>query len=536
MDNRETQGDAEHRKPISPRRRSRIVRILIGGGLVILGGWLVVKPLIVERMSERLLEAQSKPPVDVPVVGLSPDFTADQRAMYSISFGGPFAAGKVIDNVVDAKDKRFCAVLLEMLMANEIEPPIVGVGVKAHLDALLLLAESPELNESEFSMPIYRRFAEWYARTNLEPPPGYSGWKGRVLGRIDSVYREIFTDDVESTIRVEEVCASGEGFYGVPALDRPRLLDASNATYLEPTDPVYGLVVDDHSCAYPARIIEWHDIVNGTLGEAAVTVARCPWSNATIAYRGNTSDQGVHTFGPSGLVYRGNSLMWDRETRSLWPHMSGRPVIGPLATSDVELQRLPLVLTTWDRWKTLHPDTKVVDLNTGYRRDYETYGPRSSHHQNRDVDFPVAFVNRTLPPKQMVFGLRVNEQSKAYPVQTLVSQGITNGSIGGKGVVIVAPAESIEVIGREQVAPSLYEEFRYALGAELRAYERDDHEFHAGESSVSLIDDNGDAWTITEHRLIGDNGETLPRVSGIQAYWYSWHVLHPTTSVAGQDE
>jgi hypothetical protein len=54
------------------------------------------------------------------------------------------------------------------------------------------------------------------------------------------------------------------------------------------------------------------------------------------------------TFGTSGLLYRSNKLMYDRNTESLWSSLLGEPVIGPLADSEIKLAFFPVVLTTWE--------------------------------------------------------------------------------------------------------------------------------------------------------------------------------------------
>ncbi len=43
-------------------------------------------------------------------------------------------------------------------------------------------------------------------------------------------------------------------------------------------------------------------------------------------------------FGSSGLLYRSNKLMYDRETNSFWNQFTGRPVVGPLTGSGIELK------------------------------------------------------------------------------------------------------------------------------------------------------------------------------------------------------
>lgn len=62
--------------------------------------------------------------------------------------------------------------------------------------------------------------------------------------------------------------------------------------------------------------------------------------------------------------------MFDEDTNSLWNTFEGRPVVGPLAHAGITLTSRAVVTTTWKAWRTAHPDTSVLSLDTGYTRDY----------------------------------------------------------------------------------------------------------------------------------------------------------------------
>ena len=48
-------------------------------------------------------------------------------------------------------------------------------------------------------------------------------------------------------------------------------------------------------------------------------------------------------FGSSGFLFRSNKLMYDQQTKSLWHHMRGEPVVGPLSDSGIRLAPRPVV-------------------------------------------------------------------------------------------------------------------------------------------------------------------------------------------------
>src|SRR5262249_16913321 len=154
---------------------------------------------------------------------------------------------------------------------------------------------------------------------------------------------------------------------GIPALDNPRMIAADAAAYLNSDDPVFGIEINGDARAYPLRIANWHEMVNDIVGGVPVSLAYCTLCGAGILFDGRVEgpDQ-PFTFGSSGLLYRSNKLMYDRQTRSLWSQFSGRPVVGPLTGSGVELHLLPVMLTSWAQWRLLHPETRVLSLDTGF--------------------------------------------------------------------------------------------------------------------------------------------------------------------------
>ncbi len=57
--------------------------------------------------------------------------------------------------------------------------------------------------------------------------------------------------------------------------------------------------------------------------------------------------------------------MYDRGTKTLWHQFLGEPAVGELVGSGIELEVLPVTLTTWDDWVAAYPDTTVLNIETG---------------------------------------------------------------------------------------------------------------------------------------------------------------------------
>lgn len=69
------------------------------------------------------------------------------------------------------------------------------------------------------------------------------------------------------------------------------------------------------------------------------------------------------SFGHAGILYENSFVMYDRQTDSLWVHVTGRAETGPMKGK--QLTFLPSTVTTWAQWKEAYPHTLVLP---GYRR------------------------------------------------------------------------------------------------------------------------------------------------------------------------
>lgn len=222
------------------------------------------------------------------------------------------------------------------------------------------------------------------------------------------------------------------------------------------------------------------------------------------------------TFGSSGLLYQSNKLMYDRNTDTLWHQMWGTPAFGPLVGSGIELERLPVTLTTWEAWYAEHPDTQVMDFDTGFVRDYSVGAAYADYFASPDTMFPVWQRSQALSAKSWVFTQLIGDRPKAYPLSELEEELVVNDTLAGQNLVII-----LEDGGR---------------GA--RAYARGEHTFAPAsiETTTVILDEGDTSWQVTESALIGENSEELPRLPGHMAYWFGWYSFYPQTLIYGQPQ
>lgn len=135
------------------------------------------------------------------------------------------------------------------------------------------------------------------------------------------------------------------------------------------------------------------------------------------------------TFGVSGLLYKANVLMYDRQTESLWSQVRREAVAGPL--TGAKLKVLPSTLTTWKKWRKKHPETHVLSLDTGHDRDY-TRDPYESYYESRRGFFSIFQSAPGEEEKEMVVGVELDGEVKAYPLKLLRQKKAFTDTLAGR--------------------------------------------------------------------------------------------------------
>jgi len=418
-------------------------------------------------------------------------------------------------------DERLIGVLIEVLRAGQLG----AFHPDAYANALEGLFQlTGERRES------WSEWAEWYARSDLTTVPGFGPWKGRIYTRIDPQFARFFDEFAPRSIRFEEIVWGGVRLDGIPPLESAPMVAAQNAAYLEPEDVVFGVAINGDYRAYPLRILDWHEMANDVVGGEPVALAYCTLCGAGVLfsrrYRGD-----VLSIGTSGFLMRSNKLMYDRGTFTLWNQLTGEPVLGPLAADPGRLDVIPIVTTTWEAWRTANPTTAVLSINTGHRRDYSPGAAYGGYFASPDVMFP-APTAEGLSPKDRVFALVLGDAARAYPVPDVVEARVLNDTIDDQPVVLVALGEELSVDGTDRRRGDV----SWSAGAAVRAFERGEREFAPGSEPRTVVDEQGDAWEVTEEALVGPDGAQLARLPGHLAYWLGWSSFHPATTLYGAGE
>ena len=113
-------------------------------------------------------------------------------------------------------------------------------------------------------------------------------------------------------------------------------------------------------------------------------------------------------FGNQGALWGNAMTWWDHDTGSIWSQPLGEAILGPRAGARLEL--MSSTLTTWEAWRTTHPDSLALDVSAG----------RSSF----DLD-------------QMAIVVDLGDESAAYRVTALREVGVVNDVVAGIEIAVV---------------------------------------------------------------------------------------------------
>jgi len=315
----------------------------------------------------------------------------------------------------------------------------------------------------------------------------------------------------------------------IRAIDRP-LFDAPQQAsgLLRPSDLVIGLEHGGDAHAYPEKVLAVHEIVNDIVGGVPVAVTWCPLCRSATAFERRIGDR-THLFGVSGLLYRGNLIMFDRTTGSLWSQLLGGAVTGPLRGT--RLRPLSLVHETWASWRRRHPNAPVLSIvrDTEAAR-FTRPGPEESTYGTDFSDGPydgyatkVGYIFRTrvrgLADGALVVGLVVGGDARAYELAPLRRARIREDVVGDEPVLLVHADD-------DALWASAYSR---RLGGRALSFRVEADE---------LVDRNTSSrWSLTSARARTGPlaGRSLRRLPSTTSYWFAWRGLHPRTRLVAVD-
>jgi hypothetical protein len=176
---------------------------------------------------------------------------------------------QVARKMAQSGDTSYIPVLLEFLRFQQQDEPRIAI-----VSMLNQILEGPD----EIVIPPERTTWQWWVEwlgnhPEVKPPDGYAAWKGQLYSLLDPGLGSFLYEGVKTRIRLEEIVWGGVRKDGIPDLTNPPVLRAEQATYLEPSDRVFGVSINGAHRAYPLRILNSHEMANDVVGGVPFALA-----------------------------------------------------------------------------------------------------------------------------------------------------------------------------------------------------------------------------------------------------------------------
>lgn len=212
--------------------------------------------------------------------------------------------------------------------------------------------------------------------------------------------------------------------------------------------------------------------------------------------------------------------MYDHQTRSLWSHITGEAIRGPLKGKRLKsLASMPQI--AWRTWQQNYPRTRVLSVPTrdGMRenRSQDVY---ADYHASRRAGVSgMEYTDDRLPNKSLVIGVQVqtkdgDTQFRAYPLTHFTEIPIISDTLGEVPLLIFHDKTSF--------ATAVFK--RNAAG-DARTFSHQDRYF--------VADNTGTRWNLVTGEAISgkDGGKRLERLPAVNIYWFAWARYYPETSI-----
>lgn len=324
-------------------------------------------------------------------------------------------------------------------------------------------------------------------------------------------YKNVPYDPGRWLVDVEDVFDGGPGKDGIPALLNPPAVPVDSIDFLKNSDMVIGFHTGNEYIAYPQAILDWHEIINDQHGNEAYSVIYCPLTGTTTIWN-RVLDGEASTFGVSGLLYQNNIIPYDRASNSNWSQMLTQCINGPLIEYIPE--NLPFIECSWETWKKMYPDSKVIGKNTGIARPYGTY-PYGDYKENDKVYFPLEIENTAYDRKERIHAILNGRRMMIFDpkVYTDSLRVFVNEYEGKHYLTLIAP--------HEQIFSS------YVLNENQSSLQ-----FEALNDRLPLAykDNEGNKWDVFGRAGEGPRqGEQLEFANQMTGYWFALSAFYLVT-------
>jgi hypothetical protein len=206
-----------------------------------------------------------------------------------------------------------------------------------------------------------------------------------------------------------------------------------------------------------------------------------------------------------------NFLMRDRETGTWWQQISGKAIYGKMKGAVLELA--PSDELSFGLWKRESPNGQVL---AAVARDEKKYDSKWEAEVAK-LPVPVSFPGTELKSRDVVVGLQLGGDARAYPLDTILKQSPVQDRLGGNPILLVAGLDGKSVRA-----------FKSRIdGSDIELFRKSDTK------EFTLVDSDGAGeWNFKGCAVSGPRvGKCLPELPAIKDYWFDWRNYHADTTV-----
>jgi hypothetical protein len=350
---------------------------------------------------------------------------------------------------------------------------------------------------------------------------------GGALAQSDADRREWpRTDFSRRTVEFAEILSGGPPKDGIPALDRPRFVDALAArAWLRDAEPVIVLRAGGQARAYPLQILMFHEIVNDEVGGRPVAVTFCPLCNASIVFDRRVDGRTLD-FGTTGRLRHSDLVMYDRQTESWWQQFTGTGIVGRYAGT--ALERLPAEIVAFADFRAAHPRGLVLSRDTGHARPYGR-NPYPGYDDIGQSPFLLASApDPRLPPMERVLSVSAGGRHRLYPLSALEKHPVVNREMGGVPYVVLARTGLASPLDQPEVAAG-------RTIAAATAFDRrlDDRTLEFALRDGRVVDTaTASEWNILGEAVAGPlQGRRLAAIDSGVHFAFAWLAFNPDSEI-----
>ena len=212
--------------------------------------------------------------------------------------------------------------------------------------------------------------------------------------------------------------------------------------------------------------------------------------------------------------------MYDHQTRSLWSHITGEAIQGPLSGKRLKpLAAMPQI--AWKTWQLNYPATQVLSVPTiGGRRESISRDNYADYHASQRTGVSgMEYTDSRLPNKSLVIGVQLQTKDgnmlfRVYPLTHFAETAVINDTLGEVPLLVFHDKTSFATAV-----------FKRNVVEDVRTFSPQEGHFVADNTSTRWNTVTGEATSGKE------KGTRLERLPAVNIYWFAWARYYPQTTI-----